>query len=64
MQALEANPDIVQGFMDWSLASITSFVSLLVTIPNQVEDLLLLSIRSLDLQERVGLQKTIQVLVS
>lgn len=62
--AMVANPDVVQGFMDWSLAALTSFARILATLSAQVESLLLLSIRALDLQERVALQKTIQLLTA
>lgn len=61
---MEAHPDLVQGFMDWSLSTLTSYAPVLASMPQMLEGLVVVSISGLELQERVGLQKTIQVLVS
>lgn len=49
--------------MDWSLSALTSFASVLCTLPRHLEGLLELTVNALELQERVGLQKAIQLLV-
>lgn len=61
---MEAHPDLVQGFMDWALSSLTSYVAVLATLPQLLQGLVVLAVQGLELQERVGLQKTIQFLVS
>ena len=61
--AMEGSPDIVQTFMEWAMAVLTSFVSILATLPDHLEKVALVTIRGLELQERVGLQKCIQLLV-
>lgn len=60
---MEANPDIVQGFMDWGLMALTSVPTALCVLPQYTEGLFELAVSALELQERVGLQKTIQLLV-
>ncbi|KAK9900916.1 ARM repeat-containing protein [Cystobasidium minutum MCA 4210] len=61
---MEAHPDLVQGFMDWALSSLTSYVAVLATLPQLVQGLIILAVEGLGLQERVGLQKTIQLLTA
>jgi len=62
--AMEQNPDVVQSFMDWAMSALLVFARVLKTLPDLTEGLVLLSIQALDLQERVALQKTMQLLVS
>lgn len=60
---MELHPDVVQTFMEWALSALTSFATTLSSLPQLLERLVLLAIRGLELQERVGLSKTIQLLV-
>ena len=62
--AMEAHPDLVQTFMDWALSALTSYSAVLASLPQLLEGLVVVSIHALELQERVGLQKSIQLLVS
>lgn len=64
LAAMESHPDLVQSFMDWALSALTSYSAVLATLPQLLEGLVIVSIRALELQERVGLQKSIQLLVS
>lgn len=61
---MEAYPDLVQTFMDWTLSALTSYSEILASLPQLLEGIVMVSIQALELQERVGLQKSIQVLVS
>jgi hypothetical protein len=61
---MDGCPDLVQSFMDWALAALTSYAIVLASLPQLLEALITLSVRALELQERVGLQKTIQLMVS
>lgn len=60
---MEHNPDVVQCFMDFAMSALTSFASILYTLPDAVEAVLKTAIQALEVQERVGLQKSIQLLV-
>ena len=50
--------------MDFAMAALTSFSAILAAMDTLIEGLLLLTIQALAMQERVGLQKSIQFLVS
>lgn len=61
---LDAHPDIVQAFMEWAQTALTSFPRVLCSLPQHMQGLLEVCIMALELQERVGLQKSIQLFVS
>ena len=50
--------------MDWGLMALTSVPTALCDLPQYTEGLFELAVSALELQERVGLQKTIQLMVS
>lgn len=61
---MEQNPDVLQTFMDWAQSVLTSFPAALAARPDLLDSLVVLAVNALTIQERVGLQKAIQFLVS
>lgn len=61
---MERHPDVVQTYMDFAQSVLTTSPAFFASQPDVCEAVVTLAVQGLEVQERVGLQKSIQLMVS
>ena len=62
--AMEHHPDVVQAYMDFAQSVLTTAPAFFSSQPDVCEAVVRLAVQGLEVQERVGLQKSIQLMVN